>query len=260
MASYQLVGMGTYWLTGENCVEIIKLGLELGYRLIDTAQLYHNHQDIAQGIKQSGIPRDNIFIQSKIHNSNIRKSKIAESIDLIKKELETDYLDLVLLHNPVKNYENAWKELILCQNYFNIRYVGVSNFYEENLKNIIDKTGINPWLNQIELNLFNQQNDLIEFNKNNQIITQSHTTLTKGTLLNNNQLKEFSKQIVKPIDEILFKYVLDQGIGILPRTTQIKKLESNFNLLFNKENIFTNNFINFNQEKIKLFDIKYRIY
>ncbi len=260
MASYNLVGIGTYWLNGDNCVQIIKSGLELGYRQIDTAQLYHNHKDIANGIKQSKIPREEIFLQSKIHNSNIRKLKIVESVDLIKKELNTDYLDLILLHNPVKNYENAWKELIMCQNQLNIKYIGVSNFYEDHLEKIINKTEIVPWLNQIEVNLFNQQNNLIEYNKNKGIITQSHTTLTNKNMLNDEELIKFSKQIDKSVAEIMFKFVLEQNIGILPRTSQNKNLELNYNLLFNEEKIFTNDFIKLNYSKIKLFDIKYRIY
>ena len=132
--SYQLVGLGTYKLQDEQCSQIIKFGLELGFRQIDTAQLYHNHTNIAQGISLSGVSREDIFIISKIHNSNIKKLKIAESIDNIKKELDTNYIDLILLHNPVKNYQNAWEELVRCKEHMRIKNIGVSNFDINNLE------------------------------------------------------------------------------------------------------------------------------
>jgi 2,5-diketo-D-gluconate reductase A len=254
--TYQLVGLGTYKLDNSTCTQIVKSGLEIGYRLIDTAQLYQNHSQVSEGIKLSGIPRTDIFITSKIHNSNIRKCKIAESIDLIKKELDTDYLDLILLHNPVKNYEKAWVELINCKEHLNIKHIGVSNFYEPELDKIIGNTGIIPWLSQIELNIFNQQKDLIEYNNSKGIITQAHTTLTRGNLLNEPELIKFSQiNNYKPV-EIMYKYVLDQGIGILPTTLNILKLKSNYEILFNDKKIFTEKFIISNSNTVNLFDKK----
>ena len=258
--TYQLVGLGTYKLDNSTCTQIVKSGLEIGYRLIDTAQLYQNHSQVSEGIKLSGIPRTDIFITSKIHNSNIRKCKIAESIDLIKKELDTDYLDLILLHNPVKNYEKAWVELINCKEHLNIKHIGVSNFYEPELDKIIGNTGIIPWLSQIELNIFNQQKDLIEYNNSKGIITQAHTTLTRGNLLNEPELIKFSQiNNYKPV-EIMYKYVLDQGIGILPTTLNILKLKSNYEILFNDKKIFTEKFIISNSNTVNLFDKKIRFY
>lgn len=259
MGTYQLVGLGTYKLQDDQCAQIVKSGLEIGYRLIDTAQLYRNHNFVSQGIKLSGIPRTDIFITSKIHNSNIKKLKISEAIDEIKKELDTDYIDLILLHNPVKNYEKAWEELIRCKEQLNIKHIGVSNFYEQELDRIISLTGINPWLNQIELSIFNQQKNLIIYNNKAGIITQAHTTLTKGNLLNNSDIIEWSKQLNITIPEVMFKYVLDQGIGILPRTTKNENLHFNFNLL-QKPKLFDENFNNLNQVILSNFDIKYRIY
>ena len=259
MTNYKLIGLGTYKLQDETCTNIIKSGLEQGYRLIDTAQLYRNHTQVALGIKQSQVNREDIFICSKISNTNIKKLKISESIDQIKKELEINYLDLLLLHNPVKNYDTAWKELIYCQNFFDIKNIGVSNFEITHLENIMEKTMISPYLNQIELNLFNQQINLINFHKKNNIITQSHTTLTKGSLLDNQKLIKWSNQLTINPSELLFKFVLDQGIGILPRTTNLDHLKDNINLV-NKPCIFTENFVYNNLDIIKEFNIGYKIY
>lgn len=260
MASYQLVGLGTYKIQDEQCAQIVKSGLEIGYRLIDTAQLYRNHQFISQGVKLSGIPRTDIFITSKILNSNIKKLKIAESIGNIKKELETDYIDLILLHNPVKNYDKAWEELIRCKEQMGIKYIGVSNFYQVELDKIILNTGIIPWLNQIELNMFNQQKDLIGYNNSKGIITQAHTTLTRGNLLSGPQIKSWSEQVQIDVPELMFKYVLDQNIGILPTTSNLDRLKNNYNILLNKKKIFDDEFIKYNQEIIASLDIGYKLY
>lgn len=260
-ADYQLIGLGTYKLVGNDCVQIIKTGLEIGYRLIDTAQLYKNHQDIKEGIVQSGISRTEIFITSKIHNKNITKLNISESISDIRTELGTDYLDLILLHNPVKNYELAWRELIMCQNHLNIRYIGVSNFYSEHLDTIIKKTNIKPWLNQIELNIFNQQTQLINYNKELNIHTQSHTTLTRNNLLTNENLCDFASELNLSVPELMFRYVREQDIGILPRTSNLEHLRTNWDT-FAKSNIkiFNTEFLEKNKSRIKLFDIKYKLY
>ena len=252
MVLYQKIGLGTYKLQGEHCIDIIKNGLEIGYRQIDTAQLYHNHKEIAVGIKNSGIKRDDIFLISKIHNKNIKKIQISESIDQIKKELDTDYIDLILLHNPVKNYDLSWKELIRCKNHFNIKNIGVSNFEINHLDNIITHTNISPYLNQIELNIFNQQKKLIEYHNKNNIITQSHTSLTKCNLINNKNLIDLSNELnYKPVD-LMFLYILNQNIGILPKTTNIEHLKSNLYLFNNNYKINNVDFSNF--------DIGYKIY
>ncbi len=260
-SKYQLIGLGTYRLQDENCTQIIKSGLEMGYRLIDTAQLYHNHEQIALGISLSKISRTDIFITSKIHNSNIRKLKIAESIDQIKKELQTDYLDLLLLHNPVKNYEKAWEELIKCQVQMNIRYIGVSNFNIEELDKIINQTEICPWLNQIELSIFNQQHMLIEYHNSKQIITQAHSTLTKGSLLNDANINNFMNLIDSSMgpSEFMFKYAYDQDIGILPRTSNFEHLKLNWDLT-TKSKIFDINFIDKNKDILDKLNIRYKIY
>ncbi len=167
----QPISLGTYRLKNEQCVQIVKSGLELGYRQIDTAELYKNHVQVAQGINLSGVPRESIFITSKIFNHNITKLKIVESVDKIKKELEIDYIDLILLHNPVKNYETAWATLIEIQTQQNIRYIGTSNFGLTHLESIKNLTGVIPYLNQIELSIWNQPDlKLLDYHKSNNII------------------------------------------------------------------------------------------
>lgn len=254
MNGYQQIGLGTYNLYDELCTEIVKNAINIGYSLIDTAQLYKNHTFIKDGINLSNKTRDDIFITSKVHNRNIIKKRIPESIDLIKKELETDYIDLILLHNPTKNYIEGWQELIRCQNHFNIKYIGTSNFNVSNIEEIEKITGIIPSLNQIEYNIFNQQNELVNYLNEKNILIQSHTGLTRKTKIYDQQLNNLSiKYTMSPIF-MMNKFILQNNIGIIPKTTNIDHLKENFNIL-NKQNL--NNEI---MEELKKFDEQFSLF
>lgn len=231
---YQTLGIGTYKLQDDICTNIVKEGLNYGYRLIDTAQLYKNHKEVALGIKQSNVERSDIFLTSKIHNKNIRHTKISESIDQILKELDTPYLDLLLLHNPVKNYDLAYAELIRCQSHFNIKHIGVSNFAIEHLDQIQNLTSVRPYLNQIEYNILNGQSQLglITYHNTHNIITQSHTNIK--THLNSNELISVNKDIVEKSGftsstDYLLSYPIKQNIGIIPGTSSVEHLKHNYN-------------------------------
>ncbi len=236
------IGLGTYKLNDKLCTDIINNGLQIGYRLIDTAIMYNNHKDIATGIFLSKINRNDIFIISKIDNKNIRKVNIAEATDNIIKELEltSSYIDLILLHYPVKNYDKAWKDLIYCKEHYNIKNIGTSNFEMEHLDTIIKQTNIKPYINQIQLNIFNQNKYLIEYHNINNIITHAHTTLTKSNLLYNDLITNYSYNKNIDNDVFMYKFVLDQNIGILCKTTNIKHLNKNY-LLKNMNKIFYDN-------------------
>ena len=181
-------GLGTYTVQGENCSNIILSALENGYRLIDTAELYQNHSDIAIGIKAAThaniVKREDIWLTSKIHNRDQRKLNIGPAIQKILTDLDTDYLDLIILHSAQKKYLEAYTELIRCASQFNVKHIGVSNFRVDELEKIIDKTGITPYLNQIEISPFNQRIALRSYMTEKNIITQAYASLTCGITLN----------------------------------------------------------------------------
>jgi 2,5-diketo-D-gluconate reductase A len=181
-------GLGTYTVQGENCSNIISSALENGYRLIDTAELYQNHSDIAIGIKAAThaniVKREDIWLTSKIHNRDQRKLNIGPAIQKILTDLDTDYLDLIILHSAQKKYLEAYTELIRCAEHFNVKHIGVSNFRVDELEKIIDKTGITPYLNQIEISPFNQRIALRSYMAEKNIITQAYASLTCGITLN----------------------------------------------------------------------------
>ncbi len=250
----QNISLGTYRLKDDQCVKIVKFGLEYGYRQIDTAELYKNHKQVSQGINLSGIPRESIFIVSKIFNNNISKLKIAESVDIIKKELETDYIDLILLHNPVKNYEKAWENLIQSQIHQNIRYIGTSNFDLIHLDKIISATSVNPYLNQIELSIWNQPTtNTIDYHKNANIIIQAHSIYTNNVKTNDLEFEEFSNNLAINKYKLMNKYLSDQQIPIVIGTTNITNLKANYDWVLEPS-------IQIDKNIIKKFDCNYQIY
>jgi len=185
-------GLGTYTVQGENCSNIVYKALETGYRLIDTAELYQNHQEIALAIKAATdaniCMRNDIWITSKLHNRDQRKLNIGPAIQKILLDLQTDYLDLLILHSAQKNYSEAYSELIRCASHFNIKHIGVSNFRVDELESIINKTGIKPYLNQFEISPFNQRLALRSFMAENNILTQAYGSLTCNKALDSEHL------------------------------------------------------------------------
>lgn len=224
-------GLGTYTVQGENCSNIILSALENSYRLIDTAELYQNHSDIAIGIKAAThaniVKREDIWLTSKIHNRDQRKLNIGPAIQKILTDLDTDYLDLIILHSAQKKYLEAYTELIRCAEHFNIKHIGVSNFRVDELEKIIDKTGITPYLNQIEISPFNQRIALRSYMAEKNIITQAYASLTCGISLNSEYLisEEYNP------DQLLLAWATHYNLRPIPTAHTTEHLIKNFHTM-----------------------------
>jgi diketogulonate reductase-like aldo/keto reductase len=228
-----LFGIGTYTITGEKCSDIIFEGLKLGYKLIDTAELYDNHKDIASAIstaQQHNIAtREDIWISSKIHNRDQRRLEIASAVQKILSDLNTNYIDLVMLHSAQKTYVSAYKELLTIKNYFNIRNIGVSNFRQDELEAIIKHTSITPYINQVEISPFNQRLQLREYMKKNNILTQAYGSLVCGKMFDSEYLQHDSNTP----DQLLLGWGKHYNIRPIPTSHNITELQINYNNLQN---------------------------
>jgi diketogulonate reductase-like aldo/keto reductase len=257
MPSY---GMGTYTLVGDNCTDIISNGLRLGYKMIDTAELYSNHKEISDALElvnyDSGIKREDIWITSKIHNRDQRKLNIAQAIDKILKDLNTDYLDLILLHSAQKNYAKAYEELIRVGSHFNLRHIGVSNFRIDELETIISNTNIKPFLNQIEISPFVKRTELRSYMTTNNILAQAYGSLTCAKNFSSPHLDDPS---YRP-DELLLGWATHYNLRPIPTNHTIDHLYINYNTLERQRLPYTNiykldeitdQFINFKQHSDK---------
>jgi len=228
------IGLGTYRLN--NTYDMVKNAILLGYRHIDTAQLYRNEEDVGKAIneliKENIIKREDIFITTKVSMRNIKKSRIEKSVEDSLKKLNIGYIDLLLLHVPVKNkIVSSWNilENIVSSK---IKYIGVSNFNIDHLELLRNNCTVKPYVNQIELSPFYQQIDIVEYCRNNGIRVVAHSSLTKGNKLSHETIQKLSDKYTVTASQILLKWVLYHGYCILPRTSREDHLLENFELGF----------------------------
>jgi methylglyoxal/glyoxal reductase len=223
------IGFGTYRLRGKNAYEATLWALENGYTHIDTANLYGNESEIGDAILASGIPRENIWITTKIPIKSIKLGAVAmkESIIQSLKNLKTTYLDLVLLHGPVENeISNSWETLISLSKEYPIKHIGVSNYSIEQLESLPLPR---PFVNQFETSPYLNKDNLINYCISKSIIPVAHSSLVKGEKFSDPQLEQVSKEIniSKPL--ILLSWALAKGLIIIPRSSQKDHLVENLN-------------------------------
>ncbi|WP_338971771.1 aldo/keto reductase [Spiroplasma endosymbiont of Panorpa germanica] len=222
-------GLGTYKMTDEKeTLEAIKHALKVGYRHIDTAQFYNNHKIIAKAIKDSGIPRSEIFITSKIWITDFNNPEAA--FDRILSELETDYIDLCLIHWFSPGWEQTYK--VLEQKYADkkARAIGVSNFTINQLKKLFEISKITPMVNQIELHPQLPCIDLVNFCHDNNIAVTSWQTIMRGEVSKIDVIVDLSKKYNATPAQIALRWAWDRGIIVIPKSSNNSRIEQNFDI------------------------------
>ena len=223
-----ILGLGTWTLRGSRASKAVLWALELGYRLIDTASLYGNEQKIGEAIKMSTIPREEIFITTKVWNSDQGYEKTLSAIKQSLNKLQTDYVDLYLIHWPVSNMRNdTWKALENLYKEGLTRSIGVSNFTIQHLKELLETTEIVPALNQFELSPFLYQKDLIDYCQNKNIVVEAYSGLTKGRKFNNLVLQEIGEKHNKNPAQILIRWGLQHNFVQIPKSGKKEHLAEN---------------------------------
>lgn len=223
-----ILGLGTWTLRGSRAFKAVLWALELGYRLIDTASLYGNEQKIGEALKMSTIPREEIFITTKVWNSDQGYEKTLSAIKQSLNKLQTDYVDLYLMHWPVTNLRNdTWKALEKIYKEGQARSIGVSNFTIHHLEELLGTTEIVPALNQFELSPFLYQKDLIEYCQNKNIVVEAYSGLTRGKKLNDAVLQEICEKHNKNPAQILIRWGLQHKIVQIPKSGKKEHLAEN---------------------------------
>ncbi|KAJ3019238.1 UNVERIFIED_CONTAM: hypothetical protein HDU68_010750 [Siphonaria sp. JEL0065] len=220
------VGLGVYKATPEDCYKTVLAALKAGYRHIDTAAYYKNEADVGRAIKDSGIPRSEIWVTTKLAVNEMRTPTASFHKSL--KELDTGYVDLYLIHAPVQGKRlQAWKEMEVLVEKGLAKAIGVSNFSVEHLQELLASSTIVPAVNQIELNPFLQHTDITEFCKEKGIVVQAYSPLTKARKLDDPVLVEISKKLNKSPAQVLIKWGLQKGFVTLPKTVNPARLVEN---------------------------------
>lgn len=224
------LGMGVWQVENDVVASVVNAGLEMGYRAIDTAAIYDNETGVGQAIAQSSIPREDIFVTTKLwndrHGHAITKAAFQESLE----KLGLEYVDLYLIHWPVpKNdlYVEAWETLIQLRDEGCIKSIGVSNFKINHLQKLLDKTGVLPVVNQIELNPYFQQEALRLFHSEQDIITAAWSPLGQGRLWEDPVLNAIAHKHKRTVAQIVLRWQIQLGNMVVTKSAAPERLREN---------------------------------
>ncbi len=210
-----VVGLGVYEIEpGDECYRAVLSGLKAGYRHIDTAQIYDNEQDVGQAIADSGVPRTEIFVTTKLWVTNFGYQRALKSIAASLKKLQTSYIDLLLLHAPGKPHlrRETWKALESLQKEGVVKNIGVSNFGEAHIEKLAINSEIYPAVNQIEVHPWLQRVELVKYCQDRSIIVQAYSPLAKALTLSNPVLVAISTRLNLLPAQVLIAWSLQKGI------------------------------------------------
>lgn len=224
-------GLGVFQVPPAQTVENVLHALQVGYRHIDTARAYQNEAQVGQAIKASGLSRDEVFITTKLWNSDQ-----ASPIDTLKqslKLLEVDHLDLYLIHWPAPGkdlYVQAWEGLVEAQKQGLTRAIGVSNFQAEHLRRIIDATGVTPSVNQIELHPYLPQHGLRREHADRGIVTEAWSPLAQGAVLDDPVITEIAAAHDRTPGQIVLRWHVELGNVVFPKSMTPSRIEENIDI------------------------------
>lgn len=228
-----ILGFGVYQIPDHNeCERVVTEALATGYRLIDTAQAYFNEEAVGKAIKNSGINRKDIFLVTKVWVSNGGYEKAKTSIDESLRKLQTDYLDLILIHQPFNDYYGTYRAMEEAYKNEKTRAIGISNFYPDRFVDLSHFCEIQPMINQVETHVFQQQKTAKEIMKkhNTQIMSWGPFAEGKNNYFHNETLKEIGSKYGKSVAQIALRFLTQEGIVVIPKSTHKNRMEENFNI------------------------------
>ncbi|AKE38689.1 Aldo/keto reductase, diketogulonate reductase [Corynebacterium camporealensis] len=230
-----LLGLGTYKLREDECIRVVREAIEIGYRHFDTATLYENEEALGKALNDAmaagDVTRDELFITSKVWHTHHGADKVPEAFQTSMDKLGLDYLDLYLIHWPWPQggkYVETFDKIAQMQGMGQIASIGVANFYEETLQQLIAGSGIVPVLNQVEMHPGFMQNDLREYHQEHDIISEAWAPLARGVVLNNPAIEKAAEAHNATPGQVVLAYMMDKGISVIPKSSRKERLQENF--------------------------------
>lgn len=227
-----IVGIGTYSLSHDDCVRSVKEHLQAGGRLIDTAFMYHNEKAVGQGVRESGIPREDVFVITKLYPSQFANAEAA--IEEALKKLDLGYIDMMLLHHPGRHEVEAYKAMERAVQAGKIRSIGVSCFYVKELERFLPQVSITPALVQNEIHPYYQDNDVIPYIQSKGIVVQGWYPLGgrgyTGPLLNNPVITEIARTHGKSSAQVILRWNLQKSVVVIPGSSNPAHIRENLDL------------------------------
>lgn len=225
-----ILGYGVYQVTPEECERCVLDAISVGYRLIDTAQAYDNEEGVGNAISKCGVPREELFIVTKVWISNGGYEKAKASIEESLRKLQTDYIDLLLIHQPFNDYYGTYRAMEEAYKVGKVRAIGVSNFYPDRLIDIAEFTEIKPMVNQVETHVFNQQVEAkrIMDKYGTQVMSWGPFAEGRNDFFDNATLQAIGKQYGKTVAQVALRFLIQRGIVVIPKSNKKERMLENF--------------------------------
>lgn len=226
------LGYGVYQTPPEDTERCVLEAIEVGYRSIDTAQAYGNEEGVGNAIQKCGLPREDLFITTKIWISNAGYEKAKASIEESLRKLQTDYIDLLLIHQPFGDYYGTYRAMEEAYRAGKVRAIGVSNFYPDRYLDLAHFAEIKPAVNQVETHVFQQQKIAKEYLKKNgtQIMSWGPFSEGKNDYFNNPVLKDIAAAHGKSAAQVALRFLLQSDVILIPKSVHKERMEENFNV------------------------------
>mgnify|MGYP000981311124 FL=1 len=227
-----ILGYGVYQVTPEECERCVSDALSVGYRMIDTAQAYYNEEGVGRAVKKSGIPREELFLVTKVWISNAGYEKAKASIDESLCKLQTDYIDLLLIHQPFNDYYGTYRAMEEAYKAGKLRAIGVSNFYPDRFIDLAEFCDIKPMVNQVETHVFNQQRRPQEIMKEygTQIMSWGPFAEGRNDFFTNPVLKAIGEKYGKSVAQTALRFLIQRDVVVIPKSTHKERMEQNLDV------------------------------
>lgn len=227
-----ILGYGVYQVTPEECERCVSDALSMGYRMVDTAQAYANEEGVGNAVKKSGIPREELFLVTKVWISNAGYEKAKASIDESLRKLQTDYIDLLLIHQPFNDYYGTYRAMEEAYKAGKLRAIGVSNFYPDRFIDLAEFCDIKPMVNQVETHVFNQQRQPQEIMKEygTQIMSWGPFAEGRNDFFTNPVLKAIGEKYGKSVAQTALRFLIQRDVVVIPKSTHKERMEQNLDV------------------------------
>lgn len=226
------LGYGVFQVSAEECERCVREALEVGYRHIDTAQSYYNEEQVGNGIAASGVDRGDIFLTTKVWLEHFGEGATRASVEESLRKLKTDYLDLVLLHQPFGDTFGAWRDLVALYKEGKIRAIGVSNFYADRLVEFCEFNDVRPMVNQMERHPLNQNAELQEWEQKYGVQPEAWAPFGEGRggLFENEALAQIAAAHDKSAAQVMLRWNLQRGVVVIPKSVHRERMEQNLDV------------------------------
>lgn len=226
------LGYGVYQVYNEECERCVRDAISVGYRAIDTAQSYGNEEAVGNAIRKCGVPRDELFVTTKVWISNAGYEKARASIDASLKRLQSDYIDLLLIHQPFGDYYGTYRAMEEAYRAGKLRAIGVSNFYSDRLIDICQFAEVTPAVNQVETHVFQQQRVAHQYMEKYGVQHESWGPFAEGRkdFFSNPVLTQIGEKYGKSAAQTALRFLLQSNVVVIPKSTHIERMRQNLDV------------------------------